>query len=98
MVSYKSHGTYPDWANNELDSVVEGQFKEGQKHGYARGISAIDGSCAAGYHTDGSPDGKWVFYKPNGDFAKPEGLYEGSTCNKKIQIHDYKTKILKSTK
>lgn len=95
MVSYKSHSDYPSWTSNELDSVVEGEFKNGVKHGYARGISAIDGSCAAGFHTEGSPNGKWVFYKPNGEFAKPEGLYEGNVCTKQIKIHDYKTKILK---
>ena len=35
-----------------LDSIFEGQFKDGQKHGYIRGISAVNGYCTVGIHED----------------------------------------------
>ena len=96
MISYKSNNSNPDPAFNNIDSVVEGQFQKGLKHGYCRGISAIDGSCAAGFHKEGIPNGKWTFYKPDGHFGKPEGLYEGSTCTQQIAIHNFQTGILKA--
>ena len=95
MVSYKNHSDGPNSLYYELDSVVEGQFKEGKRHGFCRGITAIDGSCAVGFHEDGAPKGKWCSYRPNGDFAKPEGLYDGTTCTKQITIQNYLTKITK---
>jgi len=80
MVSYKSTNGSPDPQYCEIESVEEGEFKAGLKNGYCRSMSAIDGSCAAGYHKDGIPHGKWTSYKSNGEFALPQGLYEGSNC------------------
>jgi hypothetical protein len=65
------------------------------KEGYCRGISAVDGSCAVGYHKNGIPNGKFSQYKSNGEFATPQGIYEGSTCTSKIEIASFMEKIIK---
>mmetsp|Transcript_6802 Transcript_6802/g.11453 ORF Transcript_6802/g.11453 Transcript_6802/m.11453 type:complete len:162 (-) Transcript_6802:112-597(-) len=96
IVYYKAtNGTPEESLQNELISVEEGQFSEGLKSGYCRLISAIDGSCAAGFHIKGIPNGKWTMYKSNGEFALPQGLYEGSNCTQKIEIANFNDRILK---
>lgn len=79
IISYKSIDGYKT-KNCELESVVEGKFKNGLKEGYCRGISAINGSSCAGFNKQGIPHGKWSAYKPTGEFSHPEGLYEGTSC------------------
>lgn len=91
IVSYKAINGNPEPENNELESVVEGQFKAGLKEGFNKGISAINGSCSVGFHKEGIPHGKWTAYKFNGEFSHSEGLYEGTTCTKNIEIKDFKT-------
>jgi len=86
FVSYQTNTKNPDPAYNELDCMYEGHFTKGLMDGYCRGISAIDGSCAAGFHKEGLVNGKWTSYKRDGSFSKDEGLYEGMTCTNKIEI------------
>ena len=95
MVNYKSSQGTPGAAFNELESVTEGHFVEGLKDGYCRSISAVSGQCAAGFHAEGIPKGKWVSYKSNGTFSHDQGLYEGSTCTQKIEIASFAEKISK---
>lgn len=64
-------------------------------HGYARGISAIDGSCSAGFHESGVVKGKWTSYKSTGEFAKQDGLYEGRILTNPLEIHNFNTRITK---
>jgi len=66
--------------NMAIEMVIEGQFKDGLKHGYCRLISCVDGSCALGHHYKGEQYGKWCYYKPDGDFMMPEGIYKGQEC------------------
>lgn len=68
---------------------------KGLKEGYCRGLSAVDGSCAAGYHKNGIPNGKFCQYKADGDFAIPQGIYEGNQCTAKIEIASFMEKIVK---
>ena len=70
-------------------SLEEGEFQGGEKHGYCRCISSIDGSCSAGFHCNGIPQGKWTLYDINGEFAKPEGLYDGEECEHKMKISHF---------
>lgn len=95
IISYKAINGNPESENNELESVFEGTFKEGLKEGYCRGISAINGSATAGFHKKGIPHGKWTAYKYNGEFSHPEGLYEGTTCTKNIEIKTFNEGIAK---
>ena len=95
IISYKAFNGNPEAENNELESVVEGQFKGGLKEGYCRGISAINGSCSAGFHKAGVPSGKWTAYKSTGEFSHPEGFYDGTTCTKNIGITDFNTACAK---
>lgn len=67
IIKYKSSNSNNDAAHNEIDSMEEGHFVKGLKDGYCRSISAIDGSAAVGYHKEGLPNGKWCYYKYNGD-------------------------------
>jgi len=62
MIYYKSNNSNPDPQFNELEKVDEGHFVKGHKDGYCRSLSAINGQCAAGYHKEGIPNGKWVSY------------------------------------
>ena len=62
-----------------IDSIFEGQFDQGLKNGYVRGITAIDGSCSAGMHEKDVVNGKFISFKPTGEIARPEGFYEGVT-------------------
>lgn len=71
MVFYKSNNSNPDPQYNELEMVEEGHFVRGLKDGYCRSISAVNGTCAAGFHRNGVPSGKWVSYKSNGEFSHP---------------------------
>ena len=96
IVSYKAINGNPEPENNELESVVEGKFKNGLMEGYCRGISAINGSASAGFHKEGIPHGKWTSYKINGEFSHPEGLYEGTTCTKNIGIKTFNEAIVKA--
>lgn len=80
IVYYKSTTTDPSPLYNQIESMTEGEIKNGLMNGYCRSISAIDGSCAVGFHKDGIPNGKWTCYKANGEFSLPQGLYEGSSC------------------
>jgi hypothetical protein len=80
IIYYKASNGNPAPENNEIESLVEGKFTKGLKDGYCRGISALNGSCAVGYHKEGLPFGKWCNYKSDGFFAQPEGLYEGIKC------------------
>lgn len=94
IISYKTiHGDSTE--NCELESVVEGKFKNGLKEGYCKGISAINGSACAGFHKQGIPMGKWSSYKPSGEFSVPEGLYEGTTCSKNLEIKTFNEAITK---
>ena len=68
----------------ELESVVEGEFKHGEMDGYCRAISAINGCCSAGFHEAGKPNGKWSYYRADGTFGQPEGIYEGTKCTQKL--------------
>ena len=61
-----------------LDSMHEGQFKQGAKNGYVRGMSAVDGSCSAGIHVENQIKGKFCSYKASGEMSKQEGFYVGS--------------------
>ncbi len=67
LIKYKSSNSNNDSAHNEIESMEEGHFVKGLKDGYCRSISAIDGSCAVGYHKEGLPNGKWCYYKYNGE-------------------------------
>lgn len=96
IVSYKAINGNPSPENNELESVFEGKFKNGLKEGYCRGISAINGSASAGFHQNGIPHGKWTAYKYNGEFSHPQGLYEGTTCTKNIEIKTFEHAITKA--
>lgn len=60
-----------------LDKVVEGQLKNGLKDGYTRQISAVDGSCAAGFHKEDVPHGKMIHYLANGEVKGDQGFYKG---------------------
>ena len=96
IISYKAIDGDAD-KKCELESVVEGKFKNGLKEGYCRGISAINGSSCAGFNKQGIPHGKWSAYKPSGEFSHPEGLYEGTTCQKNMEIKTFNEGIMKST-
>ena len=80
IIYYKASNGNPTPENNEIESIVEGKFSKGLKDGYCRAISALNGSCAVGYHKEGLPFGKWTSYKSDGTFSQPEGLYEGMKC------------------
>ena len=71
IISYSSNNQNPESQYCELDSITEGHFVNGLKDGYCRGFSAIDGSCAAGFHKEGVPMGKFTSYKANGEFSLP---------------------------
>lgn len=77
----------------ELESVVEGEFKNGEMDGYCRAISAINGCCSAGFHEAGKPNGKWSYYRADGTFGLPEGIYEGQKCTQKLQIKTFEQAI-----
>ena len=77
IVYYKSTGTTITAENCEIEQIVEGEFANGKMEGYARGISAINGSCAVGFHSNGIPNGKWCLYHKDGHFTEREGIYEG---------------------
>ena len=98
MIYYKVEDNVPEAKSNELIAIEEGEFKQGLKNGYVRGISAQDGSCAVGFHVGGVPNGKWTMYKANGEFALPQGLYEGSSCTQRIEIANFHERILKVNK
>ena len=55
-----------DAKNKRLESVYEGRYEAGQKDGYVRGISAVDGSCSAGMYTKDVVNGKYLAFKPDG--------------------------------
>ena len=76
--------------NLEIDTVIEGQFKEGLKDGYCRVMSARDGSCQVGFFAKNVPMGKYCMYNLDGTYILPEGLYEGEgQCKSKIEIANY---------
>lgn len=93
IVYYRSVGgdTRPD--AYELDKVVEGEFRNGEMEGYCRAISAVNGSCSAGFHKASKPNGKWSYYKYDGTFSQPEGIYEGTKCTQKLQIKSFEQAI-----
>jgi len=74
---------------NRLESLWEGHFKNGDKDGYVRGLSAVDGSCSVGMHKGDVVDGKFLCFKLNGTCAKPEGFYEGSKLIQELQIQNF---------
>ena len=66
-------------SKNILD-ITEGQFEKGEKSGYCRKISAVDGTCEVGFYYKDEPKGKWCMYNLEGYYAEEEGLYDGTTC------------------
>lgn len=78
-----------DANDKRIESVYEGHFDQGLKDGYARGISAVDGSCSAGMHTKDVVNGKFIAFKPNGELGKPEGFYEGIKLKQEITIQNF---------
>jgi hypothetical protein len=69
--------------------VYEGQFDQGLKNGYVRGISAVDSSCSAGMHEKDVVNGKFISFKPTGEIARPEGFYDGVTLKQQITINNF---------
>ena len=94
IVYYKSTNGTTNAANCELEQVIEGEFHKGKIEGYARGISAINGSCSAGFHHAGIPNGKFCYYKSDGTFAQAEGIYEGHRCIQMMQLKTFEQAIL----
>lgn len=78
-----------------LDKMVEGQFKNGVKDGYTRQISAVDGSCAAGFHKEDIPHGKMIHYLANGEVKGDQGFYKGQTLDSKMIISNFNEGITK---
>ena len=95
IVYYKSNNGTTDPDHCELEQIVEGEFNQGKIEGYSRGISAINGSCSAGFHHDGIPNGKWCYYKADGTFSQTEGIYEGQRCIQAMEIKTFEQPILK---
>jgi len=83
-----------DDSSLEVKLIEEGKFEKGVKNGYARVITpSQDAACQLGFFVDGAPKGKHVFYKQDGTFSKPEGLYDGEQVSTKITIANYMQKI-----
>mmetsp|Transcript_15780 Transcript_15780/g.24294 ORF Transcript_15780/g.24294 Transcript_15780/m.24294 type:complete len:115 (-) Transcript_15780:4-348(-) len=82
-----------DPQNLEILEIEEGQVLNGEKHGYNRIISALDGSCEAGFFYEDIAKGKHCKYNLDGTFEEPEGLYDGERCTTKIKIANYMQKI-----
>ena len=97
IVYYKTTGSTVTADNSEIEQVVEGEFVNGKMEGYARGISAINGSCAVGFHSNGIPNGKWCLYHKDGHFTQREGIYEGKRCVQPIQLKTFEQAILPKT-
>lgn len=93
IIHYKQVSGDHKGSSYELESVVEGQFKNGEMHGYCRAISAINGCCSAGFHKAGKPDGKWCYYRYDGTFGQPEGIYEGTKCTQPLKIKTFEQAI-----
>jgi len=51
----------------QILSIEEGEFVAGRKNGYARVISAVDGSCEVGFWRDDIPWGKYCKYHISGN-------------------------------
>ena len=65
-------------------------------NGYARVISAEDGSCEVGFWRDDVPWGKYCKYNTYGEEELCEGLYEGhgeAGRRTKIVIANYESQI-----
>ena len=96
IVHYKAEGKdIHNPLNCTLDKVVEGQFKNGLKDGYTRQISAVDGSCAAGFHKEDIPHGKMIHYLANGEVKGDQGFYKGQTLDSKMIISNFNEGITK---
>jgi len=77
-------------AHLELISVEEGEFKNGLKNGYARVISPnTEIACEAGFFLKGEPHGKHTFYRLDGSFSQPEGIYSQGKLSARLGIAHY---------
>ena len=72
-----------------FEALYEGQYDQGLKNGYVRGITGIDGSCSAGMHEKDVVCGKHLSFKNTGEMAKPEGFYEGVVLKQQITINNF---------
>ena len=78
----------------EVTMIQEGRFEEGKNKGYSRIITSdVENACQVGFFIDGQPKGKHAYFKLDGTFSQPEGLYEGDKLSTKIAIANFMQKI-----
>ena len=64
--------------DNWIESVKEGEFKEGKANGFQRQLIAFNGHCKLGFFKDDQPHGKFVEYDNiNGGEWQKMGIYQG---------------------